>query len=459
MEASQNFFDEYINFINDLQNQIMKIQLKYNECQMLIKKDYESGFIVKEVAEKMLAVKINQFVPSIDKKYRLSKAEIDLVNQYAALDNSGNILATILKPEYLEKAEVLELISKSVQTYDFYENMDATSKRIKLKADLTTAFEKRISGLKGKLSSLIRKQGENSKNTLAYQQIIDEINRCVSTIEFFDEIMDYDDQKLIQVITTFYKVDYSYYEWYKLMELKDLKEHGDLYTEHTKTMERAYSYNSDLIDRNDKIKELNEKVVSLNQSLSQFLTSVLDFDLSEPKEEKKKGLFRKAKKYLNNKEDLKELFTSLALLPGVTNYLKDIYYKDEETIELSACFDRYFEKNYDQEVEYVELERFLLDFKKNIIAYYKEELEKQQKELTSLIKLNNGTTIALTKNIEKGYSEAQLQERANNITNIDPSLLQIDGFTDDELEMMYFSLRDILTDNYSFQQISTNKSK
>ena len=40
------------------------------------------------------------------------------------------------------------------------------------------------------LKEAIRKQGENSKNTLAYQQIIDEINRCVSTIEFFEEIMD-----------------------------------------------------------------------------------------------------------------------------------------------------------------------------------------------------------------------------------------------------------------------------
>ena len=107
---SNNYFEEYTEFIDEIQNRIMKIQLKFNECQSLINSDYSKGFIAKEVAEKMLAVRINQFVPSMDRMYRLSKEEIDFINQYAALDSQGNVLATILKPEYIEKANMLDNI-------------------------------------------------------------------------------------------------------------------------------------------------------------------------------------------------------------------------------------------------------------------------------------------------------------------------------------------------------------
>ena len=71
MTTNTNFFDEYTEYINELQNRILHIQLKYDECQSLISRDFSKGFIAKEVAEKMLAVRINQFVPSMDRMYRL----------------------------------------------------------------------------------------------------------------------------------------------------------------------------------------------------------------------------------------------------------------------------------------------------------------------------------------------------------------------------------------------------
>ena len=168
---TSDFFEEYTEFINGLQNRIMKIQLKYNECQSLISRDFSKGFIAKEVAEKMLAVRINQFVPSMDRMYRLSKEEIDFINQYAALDTSGNVLATMLKPEYLQKAELLERIKKSVKTFDYYEKLDPESKRIKIKQELVTTFTRRMEALQNKAQNILRVRGANAENSSAYQQL------------------------------------------------------------------------------------------------------------------------------------------------------------------------------------------------------------------------------------------------------------------------------------------------
>ena len=67
--------------------------------------------------------------------------------------------------------------------------------------------------------------------------------------------------------------------------------------------------------------------------------------------------------------------------------------------------------------------------------------------------------IALVKSIEKGYNEAILQEMAYNSTVLHPNQLQIKGYTPEELEQMYNSLKEILSNNYLQQEPTTKKKK
>lgn len=461
MTITNNYFEEYTNFINELQNRIMKIQLKYNECQSLISSDFAKGFIAKEVAEKMLAVRINQYVPSMDRKYRLSKEEIDFVNEYAALDSSGNILATILKPEYLEKAERLEHILHSVKTIHFYENMDPVSKRVRIKADLITAFSRRISMLKGKLSNIQRIYGENAEKRSNYQQIQAEIDKCTEGMESFDQIMDYDDEKVRQIIESFYKADYSYFNWYSIMELKSLKESPELYSEHTQTMNRALSFSKDLTDNKSKIKELTEMITRINNTLFSFLSSITELDIEEFEEEQLKGIgfFKKGKLQKDNKSILNNLFLKLVSMPGIMDYLQETLYQPEDTIELNDCFNKYLSSIYGEEITFVDLNKFLLKFQQNIISFYKEKIEQTQKELSENVKVNGGIVIALSKSVENGYNQAELHEKAFNVSTIDQKDLLIEGFTEEEGYKIYQSLKEILSKDYTLYPQETEIKK
>jgi ribosomal protein L29 len=298
------------------------------------------------------------------------------------------------------------------------------------------------------------------KNTSLYQKTVDDINRCKSTIESFDEIMDYDDLKLMQLIVSFYKVDYSYYEWFKKMELKDVKETGELYTTHTNTMENANNFGNDILDNNEKIKELNERLEKLKNSLFDFINYTLEFNIKEYEQEKPKkgGLFKKIKP--NNKETLLQIFSSFATLSSFINYLEENYKKPEDkSIEVTECFNKYFEITYGNEIEYIEVEKFFLEFQKTILNYLKTKIDDTQKEIVKYNKLNNGAMVALVKSVEKGYNEAILQEMAYNSTVLHPNQLQIKGYTPEELEQMYNSLKEILSNNYLQQEPTTKKKK
>ncbi len=458
---SNNYFEEYTEFINDLQNRIMKIQLKYNECQSLISSDFSKGFIAKEVAEKMLAVKINQFAPSMDRMYRLSKADVDFINQYAALDSCGNVLATILKPEYLAKAEQLELILKSVQTAHYYESLEPSSKRIKIKMKLTNAFNKRVSLLKAKASNMLRVRGEAAKESESYQQIIAEIEKCTSAIESFDQVMDYDDATVRELLESFYKIDYAYFDWYQNMELKSLKETNELYTEHSSTMARVNDYGKDLLDNQSKTREASKTLIDLNNKLMSFLDAIMNIDLSSFEEEQPKGFafFRKSKSQENNKEVLSDLFLNLSALPGVIDYFQETYANDGESIELTECFNKYFNQIYGEETTYADLTKFLLAFQKSVVTFYKAKIEKIQKELESQIKISGGINVALVSGIEKGYSQALLHEKAFNAATIDQSSLLLEGFDEEELQKIYHSLKNIINPSYGFNPNDVNPAQ
>ncbi len=449
---TKNYFEEYKDFIDGLQYRIMQIQLRYNDCQHAISTAQKKGFIVKEVAEKMLAVKINQFVPSMDRMYRLSKDDIDFINKYAALDGQGNVLASILKPEYLRKAETLDYILKSVKVFHYYEVMDDKTKRLRLKNELISAFSKKISELRGKLAQIVKNKGQNAEQTDVYKQTELEIGKLSGAIESFEEIEQYDDEKIIRLISSFYHVDYSYFEWYKNMELKSLKESDVLYKEQTSVMKRASIYSRDLMEGQRKTSELLTVLNNINATLISFIESMVEFDLEEFEKEETKDLsfFQKVKLQGNNKELLRKLFTVVVTFPGVFEYLEKSFYKDNNEIDVNECFNKYFEANYSLDTSSVNLSRFLLTLKKSVIEFYKGKIESAKIDLAGQMKVNNGIGLTLSDSIKTGKEQAELHERAYNVTNLDKSLLSIEGFDDEELEKMFLSLRRILNSTTTY---------
>lgn len=447
---SNNYFEEYTSFIEELQKEILRIQLKYDECQALVRSELSKGMIAKEVAEKMLSVKINQFAPSIDRMYRLSKREVDFINEYAALDANGNVLATMLKEEYLEKAELLEYIKKSVLTAQYYENMDPVTKRNHLKSVLINGVMQNINNLKAKASILLKKHGEKIKDSKSYQQILAETEKYNRLIDSFEQIIDYDDQKVVDLIESLYKIDYKYYTWYMNMKLKSLKESGELYTAHSKTMATINNFAQDVIDNHTKTKDLSNSLFILNNKLLSFLESISSFDLSQllQKQPTKHSIFKKSKPE-DNKEVLKSIFYNLVALPGAAAYIQDTYGDTNKPLDLTDCFEKMFISQYGEEQTYVDINIFIRDFQKLVVSYYKTVIEKAQKSLNSQMNISGGTKVALANGVEKGYKEALLHEQAFNASSINLSSI-LKGFTMEEQQKIFSSLTAILEQEYNY---------
>lgn len=460
MSESTNFFERYSNYIDDLKNRILQIQLRYMACQTQISSDFSKGFIAKEVAEKMLAVKIYQFAPSIDRGYRLSKADVDFIKEYADLDAEGNLLTTILKPEYLKKAELVERILNSVKTFAYYDKLDPTFRRITLTNEMTNSVKERISFFTAKIEENLQLHGEKFKKTESYHNIQREIERLTKLLESFKNIIDFDDERLINLISSFYKVDYDFYEWFNKMDLLSTEKDGTIYSEHRNNLYRLSSYNDSLIRNQKKLEELILKSNKLTNSLLSFLDNSIDFDMDSFEEEEqpeKISIFKRNKAPKNNKELLSKLFLRITSLSGATLYLKNTFCNSEQKIELASCFDIYFNEKYGQDIIYVDIDDFFFELRKTIIDYYKGNIQDIKKEIEAHIHLMSGNNIILTNGLETGYRQALLQERLHNSSNIDPNTLIIDGFTEEELNEMYISLKQILKDKYNFD-LKTNKN-
>ena len=130
------------------------------------------------------------------------------------------------------------------------------------------------------------------------KQLQTEIIKCNNALESFDQIMEYDDELLIKLLSSFYQIDYYYYDWYTKMELRSLKESDELYKEHTVTTGKAVKTATDLYEGQTTLRENYDKLQKLNNELISFLESIIDFDIEEFEDEHTQsiGLFKKSKK-------------------------------------------------------------------------------------------------------------------------------------------------------------------
>ena len=99
---ANNYFIEYNNYINDLQQELMQIQFRYNECIENVKIAKNIGELSIEEAEILLSQRMDTYYEQFDSRYRLSKTDVEFIRTYAALDKNGILLASFLKNEYFE---------------------------------------------------------------------------------------------------------------------------------------------------------------------------------------------------------------------------------------------------------------------------------------------------------------------------------------------------------------------
>lgn len=446
-----NYFIEYTNYINDLQYKLMKIQLRYNECIENVRRALRDGEITEEEANVLLNQRMDMYYEQYDSKYTLSKRDVEFVRTYAALDRNGMLLASFLKSEYLDKKDKLLDILEAVKIYGYLDSLSSEDARLTVKSAMFEHYNSQLEKIENKMNNLISMYGEKEKRSRRYLELDEQRNKLLKALNAIAGLDKASEEVFDRIVRQFYDVDKKYYEWFLKMQIKQEYEDGTVYQEHVDTMTTISDTTTTLVNSSDEVISLNRTLEDTNREMFNVILGISQYDVDSAlalQEKPKKRMFRKEE--LNNKEGLFNVFVGLLTINGLKSYIEFVYGNGNDTINLNDTFEVYFTKKYGEGTMYVDPNKFINDFRDDVIAYYKEKIEEIINKINVLNVKINSNTYLMCGNIRVGMNQAVLQRDIREQYPAKRDELMIVGFTMDELNRIYTDLKEFVGNGFSF---------
>lgn len=446
-----NYFIEYTNYINDLQYKLMKIQLRYNECIENVRRTLRDGEITEEEANVLLNQRMDMYYEQYDSKYTLSKRDVEFIRTYAALDRNGMLLASFLKSEYLDKKDKLLDILEAVKIYGYLDSLSSEDARLSVKSAMFEHYNSQLEKIENRMNNLISMYGEKEKRSRRYLELDEQRNKLLKALNAIAGLDKASEEVFDRIVRQFYDVDKKYYEWFLKMQIKQEYEDGTVYQEHVDTMTTISDTTTTLVNSSDEVISLNRTLEDTNREMFNVILGISQYDVDSAlalQEKPKKRMFRKEE--LNNKEGLFNVFVGLLTINGLKSYIEFMYGNGNDTINLNETFEVYFTKKYGEGTMYVDPNKFINDFRDDVISYYKEKIEEIINKINVLNVKINSNTYLMCGNIRVGMNQAVLQRDIREQYPAKRDELMIVGFTMDELNRIYTDLKEFVGNGFSF---------
>ena len=446
-----NYFIEYTNYINDLQYKLMKIQLRYNECIENVRRSLRDGEITEEEANVLLNQRMDMYYEQYDSKYTLSKRDVEFIRTYAALDRNGMLLASFLKSEYLDKKDKLLDILEAVKIYGYLDSLSSEDARLSVKSAMFEHYNSQLEKIENRMNNLISMYGEKEKRSRRYLELDEQRNKLLKALNAIAGLDKASEEVFDRIVRQFYDVDKKYYEWFLKMQIKQEYEDGTVYQEHVDTMTTISDTTTTLVNSSDEVISLNRTLEDTNREMFNVILGISQYDVDSAlalQEKPKKRMFRKEE--LNNKEGLFNVFVGLLTINGLKSYIEFMYGNGNDTINLNETFEVYFTKKYGEGTMYVDPNKFINDFRDDVISYYKEKIEEIINKINVLNVKINSNTYLMCGNIRVGMNQAVLQRDIREQYPAKRDELMIVGFTMDELNRIYTDLKEFVGNGFSF---------
>lgn len=446
---AKTYFVEYTQYINNLQNRLMRIQFRFNNILENIRRDMAAGLLSSEEGNRLLNVRMDQYVLNVDEKYSLSKSDAEFVKVYAELDDNGQLLSTILKREYLDKAQYLRDIFEAVRIFGYLDSIGDKNARITVKDALSDYYSERLRDIENKLERLAV-YGESEKHTVRYKNLSNERDSLLKALKAFEQLESAPTDVFERIVSQFYKVKKSYYDWFLQMQIKQEYEDAAVYGEHCSLMEKSSDTSDTILTASDSLVKLNKELEDTNSNLFSLLTGLSSFDFStlvNDQTKSKKRFFKKEED--NNKELLFNIFLSLLNIKGLKEYVEVVYGNGDSCVNLNSAFNIYFKSKYGEETLFVEPNKFINDIRDEIVLYFKDKLAEITHKINEInVKINSNTTL-LCGNIRLGVSQANLLRDIREQYPAKRDQLMIRGFTFEELDRIYTDLKEYIGNGFS----------
>lgn len=446
-----NYFIEYTNYINDLQYKLMKIQLRYNECIENVRRALRDGEITEEEANVLLNQRMDMYYEQYDSKYTLSKRDVEFIRTYAALDRNGMLLASFLKGEYLDKKDKLLGILEAVKIYGYLDSLSSEDARLSVKSAMFEHYNSQLEKIENRMNNIVSMYGEKEKRSRRYLELDEQRNKLLKALNAVAGLDKAPEEVFDRIVRQFYDVDKKYYEWFLKMQIKQEYEDGTVYQEHVDTMTTISDTTTTLVNSSDEVIKLNRTLEDTNREMFNVILGISQYDVDSAlalQEKPKKRMFRKEE--LNNKEGLFNVFVGLLTINGLKSYIEFMYGNGKDTINLNETFEVYFTKKYGEGTMYVDPNKFINDFRDDVIAYYKEKIEEIINKINVLNVKINSNTYLMCGNIRVGMNQAVLQRDIREQYPAKRDELMIVGFTMDELNRIYTDLKEFVGNGFSF---------
>lgn len=448
---ASSYFIEYTHYINELQRKLMKIQLKFNECMENIRRDVDTAVLSFEEGRLLLNQRMDEYYEKVDQRYTLSKSDVEFVKTYADVDSDGQVLATFLKREYLDKKDKLTAMLESIRIFGYLNNLSSEDARLNVKVAMFEHYNQQVKNIEYKMNNLLQMYGDKEKHSRRYLELEEQRNKLLKALNLVSNLEQVSEERFYRIVSQFYDVDKKYFDWFLKMQIKQEYEDGNIYQEHCDKMQSISGSGQMILEASNEVVKLNTELQNAQNALFHALIGISSFDINSilaSQEKPKKKLFKKEEP--NNKDVLFNIFVGLMAVNGTKTYIEDMYGNNEGTVNLNNAFDTYYDKKYGEETFFVEPLVFISDLKDDITLYYKDKIEDIMHKINALnIKINSNTTL-MCGNINVGISQAELQREIRSQYPAKRDELIIIGFTMDELERIYADLKGFIGNGFSF---------
>lgn len=435
---------EYKKFCDDCCNRIFQIRQEYERKRKFLQIDFDNGLISEEEYQRFMAVSIGEFV---DSKYTLSQEDVTFIRSYAHLNRRGELMATLLKPEYLDQLHLLETIYHSVQIYTQYGKLPLEDRKNQFREAVMHSYKNTVAALSSKLNVLKRTYGTRYKDTTQYQEYSKSFSDLKKETEAKSRVISTCTEEELQTyMGQFFGIDYRYYEWFKKMSLKEEFETGFIFEEHVRVAQNAVSGVEEMKSLHQNREALEKELLETMQAFSSFSEGMLKFDMEDYTSKGKIPFL----KFFGAKKDLFAVFSSLSEIPGVLSYICTFEPEKDGVVPLNACYANYVQLTYSGSVEQIDAEAFIKRFMSNVLHYYQTKINELKKSITEAQSAIDKQTQALSTVVERNAHQAELQRSI--VTQLeDFKHLHLDdlGLTEEGIARIYSDLKDIAYAEYT----------
>lgn len=353
------YTDRYKDELADIFNQILKIDISFNELKDKALRDYKAGLISESVFKEVSGATYNTVLSGEASKYALLEEERMLVLSYIKNGDTCSVFLDDLNETFSKLLDGMDKVAYSVKNYNYYYSMDLKTLRENVFAMMSSQYSLLISETEAEMKELSEEEDFDQENNGAYKALEMKLNLIKDNREKLRlSINNADIETLMDYIVKKYNINLNYWSWYRSRRNKEeynVKAGSRLPYESTfKVGKSIDKVAENYVDYDDVVKKLllcYQASNSLSQSLAFMNNS--------------------RKVIVNTKCNKKEcfgIFVKLLEIPAIREYMCSCISHSEDVSD-EVLFDLFYQENFSH-VKSVDYDEFRLSIINRVFQYY-----------------------------------------------------------------------------------------